>query len=395
MTWMKTSFSLVLIASAFACSAESAAPIADPPANGSGGDAPPSTPDVSPPVVGGGGEPTPLPDPKCEITSDAMTTVAMRGGNTPVLGRKGYDYAPAIIKDGATYRMWWCGGIAGDHILHSEATSLSGPWSTPVDVFQPTGNASDFDGTHTCDPSVIRVGGTWYLYYGGFPNTGPASADVTRIGVATSSDGLTWTRANAGKAIVVPAASAASKPNKYGAGQPSIAYVDGKFVLAYTDTTAPGGNQVNGAGIYVLRSADPTFQTGVEELGKNGFAPYSVATHGAYPIVEAFSIDWAFSVEFDAFILARASSPDGKPTEIMLHAFDRALPTARGTLPIAATWAEGPGLVTTPDRRTLPGPSCGTIPFDIVRPVGGADPTTWDLAHVGVDVQLLGARRAQ
>ena len=60
------------------------------------------------------------------------------------------------------YRMWWCGGVAGDHILYSESQNFDGPWSLPKSVFQPTGNGKDFDGLHTCDPSVIRVRGIYY-----------------------------------------------------------------------------------------------------------------------------------------------------------------------------------------------------------------------------------------
>src|SRR5262249_23061682 len=150
-----------------------------------------------------------------------------------------------------------------------------GPWhkrgsTTPNtfdDVFGPTGNVADFDGTHTCDPSVVRVDGTYYMFYGGIAEHTPTPT-WTRIGLAQSDDGLHWTRLHGGKPIIDAARDpyAANLPNKYGTGQPSVIYLDGKFVLIRTDTSGVGGNQGNGAGQYVLRSADPTFQTGVEEL---------------------------------------------------------------------------------------------------------------------------------
>lgn len=71
--------------------------------------------------------------------------------------------------------MWWCGGIAGDHILYAESRSLDGPFhsrrsTTPhsYDIaLAPSTARRAFDSTHVCDPSVIRIGRDWYLYYGG------------------------------------------------------------------------------------------------------------------------------------------------------------------------------------------------------------------------------------
>src|SRR6266536_4517690 len=77
-----------------------------------------------------------------------------RGSSTPVLTRGSYDYAPSIMRDGR-YRMWWCGGVAGDWILYADADSLDGPWTTPQAVFQPSTVPGAFDNLHTCDPSVI------------------------------------------------------------------------------------------------------------------------------------------------------------------------------------------------------------------------------------------------
>lgn len=187
-----------------------------------------------------------------------------RGGSSPVLYRSFYDYVPAIMQDGL-YRMWWCGGYQGDYIYYSQSSSLSGPWSTPQQVLTPTFGAT-FDGGHVCDPSVIRVNGVYYMYYGG--NTEPTG--YTKIGVATSTNGINWTRANGGNPIISSAGYPHAFPNPYGAGQPSAMYVDGFFYLAYTDTMGQASNTYNGAGIYVLRSQDPLFQSGVQVLVNNG-----------------------------------------------------------------------------------------------------------------------------
>ena len=134
-----------------------------------------------------------------------------RGSNSPAFARPSYDYAPSVMHDGV-YRMWWCGGIAGDHILYAEAASLDGPWhahgstapNSYDDVFSPTGVVGDFDGAHTCDPSVVRVSGTYVMFYGGLGKDGTPN-NTTRIGVAQSDDGFSWTRLNGGKPIIIVA----------------------------------------------------------------------------------------------------------------------------------------------------------------------------------------------
>lgn len=116
----------------------------------------------------------------------------------------GYDYVPTILYDGK-YRMWWCGSrpsFPGDHIFYAEADTLDtlhgiyNSWhkrgsSTPNTfdvVLHPTGRAGDFDSIHACDPSVIRVNGEYYMYYGGLDS---AADSFTAIGVARSTDGIT------------------------------------------------------------------------------------------------------------------------------------------------------------------------------------------------------------
>ena len=197
------------------------------------------------------------------------------GGGAP------YNYGPTAMADGGLYRMWWCSqlGIAnppGDDILYAESRSLdsgfAGPDGTPATpVF--SGSGTGFDAVHVCDPSVIRAGGTYYLYY-----TGSAGdhAHGNTIGLATSSDGRVWTRANGGQPIVSPAHDIAND-NLYGAGQPSAVYLDGWFYLMFTDTTGQAVGH-NGAGQFVLRSGDPAFASGVEALTSEGFRATGAAS---------------------------------------------------------------------------------------------------------------------
>lgn len=329
-----------------------------------------------------------------------LTSANPRGSDTPVyVNAATYDYSPSVMLDGV-YRMWWCcgstsGGVSGDHVCYAEASALDGPWhshgstaaNTHDEVFHGTGNVADFDGTHTCDPSVVRVeDGTYYMFYGGISENTP-SPTWTRIGVASSPDGFNWTRLNGGKAIVDAARNpyAPALPNQYGAGQPSVVWLDGLFYMIHTDTTGVGGNQGNGAGQYVLRSADPTFQTGVDELSKTGFVAKGQTTYTGYSLVEAFATDWQYADAIDAFVDAD-DSPD--PAATVLHFFSKDVAPLHADQKVPGHWTEEPAIVSRPDKHAVPwGGACGTMAMDVMRSVGtGGQPGTWDLAHDGIDV---------
>lgn len=308
------------------------------------------------------------------------TLVDQRGGNAPTVVRGSYDYAPSLMRDGK-YKMWWCGGVSGDHVLYSEATALLGPWSTPKSVFQPTvGNTNTFDDIHTCDPSVIRVDGVYYMYYGGGINS--TSAALTQIGVANSRDGITWRRLNEGRAIIGPQVANATSIYKgndnpcddgrnYGAGQPSATHVDGYFYLIYTDTTGNASDACSGAGQYVVRSRDPAFRSGVEVLTANGFTARTDSNKTAYSLPEAFSLDWMYSDILDSFVLAGNSVLD----RTTVHLYDRGLTRRTDEFYISAQWTEGPGLVRRPDGHAPPSPrSLSRVPLDIFRLSGPSAP---------------------
>ncbi len=308
--------------------------------------------------------------------------IAAGGGDAP------YNYAPTVLLDRGRYRMWWCSqlGVAnppGDDILMAESRSMNGPFTGPdgqraTPIF--SGRPGGFDGVHTCDPSVIRVGDTYFMYYTGA--TGD-HAHGNAIGLATSPDGRVWTRANGGRPLVT-AARHVSNGNTYGAGQPSALYLGGRFYLMFTDTTGDGTGH-NGAGQFVLRSPDPAFTTGVEALGPDGFEP--VPDTGARPrsIVDAFSADWMWVDSLAAFAVAHETS-DG--TTITFWDMDfRTNPYAPVLVP--GRWREGPGLVRRPDGHAVVATAdpCGTASIDLVRATRQGRHGPSDLRHFGLDVR--------
>lgn len=340
---------------------------------------------------------SPHPEPPATLTVDNVRRsdgVIAAGGEDAV-----YNYAPSVLVEDGTVRMWWCSQYtaaepAGDDILYATASSVDGPYTgpgggSPAAVF--SGNPGGFDAVHTCDPSVLRVDGTYYMYYTG------AADDRTHgnsIGLATSPDGVHWTRAGGGAPIVEPAHDV-HRDNVYGTGQPAAVYLGGWFYLMFTDTTGADAG-ANGAGQFVLRSKDPTFGTGVQALGPDGFMPVPGpdATR-SHSVVDAFSADLMWVDALEAFAIAHETA---NGTTITFY--DRGF-THHPYQPVLVPgpWEEGPGLVRQPKGHApVSGTDpCARVPIDLVRAttIGEADAPT-GLRHFGLDlVEVSGCATPQ
>lgn len=332
--------------------------------------------------------PTPVDQPVADPV--ALKTVAGRQSPGAVAAGTGdapYNYAPSVLWDGGRYRMWWCSqlGIAnppGDDILLAESASIDGPFVGPdgaggTPIF--SGSATGFDAVHTCDPSVIKVGGTYYMYY-----TGAAGdhAHGNAIGLATSTDGRVWTRANGGKPLVT-ASRDVNRANTYGAGQPSVVYIAGYFYLMFTDTTGQAAGH-NGAGQFLLRSPDPAFTREVEALGSDGFRHVKDTSPRYRSVVDAFSADWMWVDALASFAIAHETR-DGTTITFWDWGF-RFQPYK--PLLVPGSWREGPGLVRRGDGHAVVSTDnpCGRAPIDLVRATYEAPAGPSGLRHFGLDV---------
>lgn len=300
-----------------------------------------------------------------------------------VFRRASYNYAPAVIQDGETFHLYWCGQIErGDSILHAEASALGGPWHAASDqtvdthdvALGPTKRPADFDGLHVCDPNVVKIGARFFLYYGA------AAADdaLTAIGVAESSDGVHFARLNAGRPIVTAArtnASFAERHLTYGAGQPAAVYVAPYVYLAFTDSTGSGANPGNGAGQFALRSRDPAFRTDIEELELSGWTPRAYGEHtAAHSFLESFGMDWIYDPPTGTLIAA--SNRAAGHVTLMLLEPETLHPI--GSADLAMDWREGPSLVAQSDKSTLPRATCPRLLLDVFSAEGSSSsPWTW------------------
>ncbi|WP_436500165.1 beta-xylosidase [Actinokineospora sp. HUAS TT18] len=292
-----------------------------------------------------------------------------------------YNYAPTLLAEDGKYRMWWCSqiggaGPAGDDILVAEADSPGGPFGPATPVF--SGGGKGFDAQHVCDPSVLRVDSTYYLYYTGAEADHPYGS---AIGLATSPDGKTWTRANGGAPIVTMSRNK-MRDNAYGAGQPAAVYVDGWFYLLFTDTTGSAAGW-NGAGQFVLRAKDPTFAVNVEILAPGGFRP-DTSTHARLrSVVDAFSVDVMWVDALAAFAIAHEVDGGTRLTFWDKDFREQPYPP----LMVPGPWQEGPGLVRDGEGhapRSVEDP-CERVPVDLVRATR-IDAAPNGLHHFGLDI---------
>lgn len=323
-------------------------------------------------------------EPKVELKTgnprNSKGVIAAGGADAP------YNYGPTVMLVGERKRMWWCSqyGAAkppGDDILHASSASLGGRFTSggrmPRAVF--SGSGRGFDGKHTCDPSVIKVNGVYYLYYTGARGD---HAFGNSIGLATSKDGVRWRRANGGKPIVSPSLGK-RRANRYGVGQPAAVHVDGKFYLMFTDTTAQAAGW-NGAGQFLLRSPDPAFREDVEALSPEGFVSVRDTKRArTSSLADAFSADLVWIDVLDAFAVAHQTVKGTTLTfwdrEFKVNPLD--------PISVPGPWREGPGLVRGPRGHAPISVSdpCGTIPVDVVRATKDTGAPT-DIRHYGLDL---------
>jgi hypothetical protein len=211
----------------------------------------------------------------------------------PASGR--YDWGPSVMFDEGLYRMWWVrlGGAnqtrfpyagplpdgerfeftypdRGDRIYYAESRdgrswNLTGDdyggkreeygqdSKGPLFVLGPA--ETDQQRMHLGNPSVIKVHGVFYMYYEAAcmfalhrnAQGAPAVGDEyhNQVFLATSPDGKTWTHhpdnANPQPILAAPEDNRLAGRRRYGFGQPSVCYRDGRYIMHYVDScTGPG-----------------------------------------------------------------------------------------------------------------------------------------------------------
>jgi len=182
-----------------------------------------------------------------------------------------YDSYPTVMFEGGKYRMWYASGNLtghpGDNIFYAESNDginwslINGPLEGGAVLMQtinnctctedpqhpgscPPGEDFAFDDMHVADPTVVKVGDTYYLYYTAASKKWACFGANNHIALAVSRDGINWEKKGVVIAPVNPCTSidtcgpwVQGYPHWYGAGMPSIIYLqgEGKFVNFFTD----------------------------------------------------------------------------------------------------------------------------------------------------------------
>ncbi len=143
------------------------------------------------------------------------------------------------------YKVWFGACVpeeqSSDNIYYTEATDPEGVWSKPVRIttddttgYKLIDDSGKLRGSSSPvgyggDPSVIKVNGTYYMYFSAIEwNLDDGKyTHWNKIWLATSTDGKTWYA----KGAVVDSADGGTLG--YGAGGPCAVYKDGTFYLYY------------------------------------------------------------------------------------------------------------------------------------------------------------------
>lgn len=106
---------------------------------------------------------------------------AKYAGNPVVTGS--YVFDPCVIKDGSTYKMWYTHVDGTNWRIYYAYSSNGTSWTVYGEVLAPSG-----DETRVAGPAVILDGGTYKMWY-----SSRGATTWTRIKYATSNDGINWT----------------------------------------------------------------------------------------------------------------------------------------------------------------------------------------------------------
>lgn len=144
---------------------------------------------------------------------------------------------PSVVYDGWTYRMWYSSiydskmgrggiGLATSHDgVHWKRTNSD----EPVLSLGPHGA---FDDGQVMGPSVLFDGRVYRMWYTGMAaKWGPSGFGYYRIGLATSSDGVHWNRANGGNPVLD--LGGAGSFDEVQAATPSVLFEAGEYRMWY------------------------------------------------------------------------------------------------------------------------------------------------------------------
>ena len=227
--------------------------------------------------------------------------------------------SPKVLFDGATYRMWYS---AMDFPPHPGgiglATSSDGINWTRANDGNPVlnfGAPGKFDSAQLIGPEVLydRRDGLFKMWYGGMDATPGGHPYYERIGMATSPDGINWTRQNDGNPVLD--AGTREYDNRQ-AAHPCVLQEGSGFRMWYSAYSLAKGHTICTAvspdGITWTRENNGSPVTGLSANQHTG--PSVIKQNGEYLMfvsgVQAPDVQWAYQIY-------GATSVDGRAWQML------------------------------------------------------------------------------
>lgn len=184
------------------------------------------------------------------VYQTASTTVCLASSSSPDGPWTAYSgnpvatdagiYAPHLLEDAGTFYIFYAQdpGNGGDgKMYYTTASAVTGPYSPGTLIFSP-GTAGAWDSLRVGEPSIIKVGSTYYMAYMGEKTT---YQTTERLGMASASSLTgTWTR-YAGNPIIIPGPDSW---DGYMLGDPEIFYVAPYYWITYAGVPGPSSGDL-------------------------------------------------------------------------------------------------------------------------------------------------------
>jgi len=218
------------------------------------------------------------------------TNPVLTEGQGPSDWDRGGVETVCVLKDGSQYWMWYAGYDARRSppigMKIGVATSTDGiAWvKSPFNPVLAPGLPGSWDDGFVESPTVVKLGSTFYMWYSGI-----SVNSVFRIGLATSSDGVAWTKHLGNPVLSTNPAASWESGVVYA---PSVLHDGTRFRMWYVGLNASTflnairiGMATSGDGMTWTRSASSP----VLDLGASGawdekgcFVPTVVLSEGMY-----------------------------------------------------------------------------------------------------------------
>lgn len=162
--------------------------------------------------------------------------VLVAGGNTNWLNS--FVSGPSVIKEGSTYKMWF---TAPDLIMNGQSTDGKGNigyatspdginWTVYPSAILIAGDQSNWDSASIAEPSVIKVGNTYHMFYSALDKW---NTETFQVGYAYSTNGIDWIKSTSNPVLKK---GNTTQWDRYWASHPTVIFdsVQNKYKMWYT-----------------------------------------------------------------------------------------------------------------------------------------------------------------